>query len=141
MKKMSIRLAALVLPLVVSAVSVAGQELGDNATVILKEGTLTNMRQMVVIKSTPAAAASKVGNCGPDVRWQEAEVVDRSAPAGGRGPVVPPIPTFKTQAAIMIPGVVGFKDFKVGVKVGSWRDGGKCGPGFNTYLAHIIGTE
>ena len=139
MRKMSMRLAALVLPLVVSSVSLAGQGLGDNCTIIVKEGTIKNNNQTIVIKSAPSATVSKVGNCDlGEVRWQDAEVVDRPSPPGGRGAAPKLLPTEKTQVAVIVPGPTGYKEFKVGVTVGSFRDGGKCGPGYELLLAPII---
>ena len=141
MKKMSIRLAALVLPLVVSSVSLAGQQLGDNTTLIVPTGAIQNARQVIVIKGAPSATATKIGSCGDPVKFQDAEVVDRLPPAGGRGPASPQLPTIKTTVAIVVPGVTGYKEFKVGWHMGKLGDKGACGPGYDVKLAHIIAIE
>lgn len=141
MKRMSVWLVALVLPLIASSVSLAGQQLGDNATIILPTGTITNARQVIVITSAPKPAATKIGNCGDDVKFQDADIVDRLPPTSGRGPASPLVPTFKSTVAIAVPGVTGFKEFKVGWKMGKLGDKGACGPGYEVKLAHIIATE
>ena len=142
MKKMSIRLAALVLPLVVSSVSLAGQTIGDNATLLVPVGVVTNARQVLVIKGAPKPTATKVGNCGDDLKFQDADLVDRPDPPGGRGAkIIPPIPTVKTQVAVVIPGVTGFTEMKVGWQMGTLGDKGVCGPGYDIKYSNLIATQ
>lgn len=145
MKKTVILLGALVLSLTWSPTGFAGQQLGDNATIIVPAGAIKNLRQVLVVKGAPKPAATKVGNCGPaEVHLQDADLVDRPAPAGreGRGgQAVPPLPTVQTQVAIVIPGPAGFKELKTGWRLGSYRGGGSCGPGYDVYVAHIIAVE
>lgn len=144
MKRMSILLGALILPLAVWPAGLAGQQLGDNATIIVPAGKITNLRQVLVVKGVPKTAAN-AGNClAGDVRFQDAELVDRAAPAGreGRGSAAPEkIPTISTEVAITYPGAAGFKELKPGWHLGSYRVGGKCGPGYDVYVAHIIAIE
>ena len=144
-KKRSILLGALILLLAVWPAGLAGQQVGDNATIIVPTGKIANLRQVLVVKGPPKAAA-KAGDClDGDVRFQDAELVDREPPPGrgGRGPAEPAakIPTTSTQVAITYPGVTGFKELKTGWHLGSYRAGGKCGPGYDVYLAHIIAIE
>ncbi|MBZ5560402.1 MAG: hypothetical protein LAO77_24365, partial [Acidobacteriia bacterium] len=110
MKKMSIVLGALILPLAVWSAGLAGQQVGDNATIIVPTGKVVNMRQVVVVKGAPKAAI-KVADCADgDVRFQDAEIVDREGPPGrgGRGGAAPEkLPTVAAQVAIIIPGVTG----------------------------------
>ena len=147
MKRTLILLAALVLPFVLPLPDVAGQQLGDNATIIVPAGKVQNMRQVVVVKGAPKTAATKIGTCGSaDVHLQDADIVDREPPPGargGRGEAAPAgtIPTVATDVAIIVPGVAGFKELKPGWRLGSFRPGGKCGPGYDIYLAHIIAIE
>ncbi len=147
MKKTSmlfgIGLLGLGLSLTLLPVSLAGQQLGDNATVIVPAGKITNLRQVLVAKGAPKATATKVGTCGSgEVRFQDAELVDREPPPG-RGAAGPAekIPTVATQVAIIFPGAAGFKELKPGWHLGSYRTGGKCGPGYDVYVAHIIAIE
>ncbi|MBI3491167.1 MAG: hypothetical protein HY047_05190 [Acidobacteria bacterium] len=145
MKKMSILLGALILPLAVWPAGLVAQQLGDNATIIVPAGKITNMRQVLVVKGPPKAAV-KAGDCAAgDVRLQDAELVDREPPPGargGRGSEAPEkIPTLSTTVAIAYPGVAGFKELKPGWHLGSYRPGGKCGPGYDVYVAHIIAIE
>jgi hypothetical protein len=142
MKKMSILLGAFILPLAVGSAGLVGQQLGDNATIIVPAGKITNLRQVLVVKGPPKAAV-KVGDCAAgDVRWQDAEIVDREPPPGRGGSGAPEkIPTVSTTVAITFPGVAGFKEFKPGWHLGSYRPGGKCGPGYDVYVAHIIAIE
>jgi hypothetical protein len=143
MKKMSIVLGAFLLPLVLWPAGLAGQQVGDNATIIVPTGKVVNMRQVVVVKGAPKAAI-KVADCADgDIRLQDAEIVDREGPPGrgGRGGAAPEkLPTVASQVAIIIPGVAGFKELKPGWHLGSFRPGGKCG-GYDIYLAHIIAIE
>ncbi len=144
MKKISIWLGALALPLVLLSAASAGQQLGDNATIIVPAGKITNLRQVLVVKGAPKAAAAKVGDClSGDLRFQDAELVDRDPPPGGRGGrgSTEKIPTVATEVAIIYPGVAGFKELKPGWHLGSYRSGGKCGPGYDVYVAHIIAIE
>jgi hypothetical protein len=143
---MLILLGALILPLALWPAGLAGQQLGDNATIIVPAGKITNMRQVLVVKGAPKATATKVGTCGSgDLHFQDAELVDREAPAGrgGRGSTASSekIPTVATEVAIIYPGAAGFKELKPGWHVGSYRGGGKCGPGYDVYVAHIIAME
>ena len=143
MKKMMILLGALALPVVAGHAALAGQQVGDNATIIVPTGKVTNLRQVVVVKGAPKAAV-KLPDCADgDVRLQDADIVDRESPAGrgGRGGAAPEkLPTVSSQVAIVIPGVAGFKDLKPGWHLGSFRPGGKCA-GYDIYLAHIIAIE
>lgn len=144
MKKTVILLGACVLSITVLPSGLAGQQLGDNATLIVPTGTIKNARQVLVVKSAPKATASKVGDCeSGEVHWQDADLVDRALPPGrdGRGTVAPPLPTVATQVAIIVPGTAGFKEYKVGFHLGKLGDKGKCGPGYDVYLAHIIAIE
>jgi hypothetical protein len=130
---------ALVLPMTVAA----GQQVGDNATIIVPTGKIADLRQVLIVKGTPKPAATDVGNCADGgVHLQDAQLVDREPPAGrgGRG-AKGPLPTVSTEVAIVVPGVTGFKELKPGWHLGSYRPGGKCGPGYDIYLAHIIAID
>jgi hypothetical protein len=144
-KKTSILLGALVVSLTALPAGLAGQQLGDNATIIVPAGKITNLRQVLVVKGPPKAAAAEVGNCvSGSVRFQDAEAVDREEPAGrgGEGSTASRrIPTVATEVAIIYPGAAGFKELKAGWHLGSYRGGGKCGPGYDVYVAHIIAIE
>lgn len=134
-------LSALALSLALLPTGLAAQQLGDNATIIVPAGAIKDLRQVLVIKSAPKPTATKVGNCGSgEVHFQDAEVVDREAPPG-RGQQPPPFPTAATTVAIIFPGVAGFKELKPGWRMGSYRSGGTCGPGYDVYVAHIIAVQ
>lgn len=143
MKNMLILLGTLILSLVAWPTELGGQQLGDNATIVVPTGKITNLRQVVVVKGAPKAA-TKLPDCAEgDVRLQDAEIVDREPPPGrgGRGgTAAEKLPTVAAQVAIIIPGVAGFKELKPGWHLGSFRAGGKCG-GYDIYLAHIIAIE
>lgn len=146
MKRILILLGSLVLPLMLWPGDLAGQQLGDNATIIVPAGTISDLRQALVVKGAPKPTATKVGSCGSgDVHFQDAELVDREPPPGrgGRASTEPAgkLPTVATEVAIIVPGVAGFKELKPGWHLGSYRTGGKCGPGYDVYLAHIIAVE
>ena len=151
MKKTSIPLGmglpALALALTLLPGGVAAQQLGDNATIIVPAGAITNLRQVLVVKGAPKATATKVGDCvSGDVRFQEAQLVDREPPPGrgargSEGSAVEKIPPVATDVAIIFPGAAGFKELKTGWRLGSYRPGGKCGPGYDIYVAHIIAIE
>lgn len=144
MNKTSILLGALVVSLTVLPTGPAAQQLGDTATIIVPTGTIKNSRQVLVVKGAPKPTASKVGNCGTgEVRWQDADLVDRAAPPGreGRGGPGEKFPTVAAQVAVSFPGAAGFKELKPGWRVGSYRDGGKCGPGYDVYVGHIIAID
>jgi len=124
-------LSCVVLGVAVWAVAGTPQQVGDNFTVILPEGKLTNLRKVLVVKA-PKPSLAKVGDCkSGEVRMWEAELVDRE----GKEPPVP------TEVAIIIPGAAGVSELKTGWRIGSWRSGGKCGPGYEAYLAHIIALQ
>lgn len=134
-------LSALALSLALLPSGLVAQQLGDNATIIVPAGTIKDLRQVLVVKGAPKPTATKVGNCGPgEVYFQEADLVDRAAPPG-RGPQPPALPTAATTVAIVFPGAAGFKDFKPGWRVGSYRSGGTCGPGYDVYVAHVIAVQ
>jgi hypothetical protein len=145
MNKTAMLFGTFVLSLSLSPAGLAGQQLGDNATIIVPAGTIKNMRQVLVVKGAPKPAATKVGNCGSgEVHLQDADLVDRPAPAGraGRGGAsVGPFPTVPAQVAVVFPGPAGFKELKTGWRLGSYRGGGSCGPGYDVYVAHIIAIE
>lgn len=143
MKRISVLIGVLLLSLAVWPAAVSSQQVGDNATIIVPAGKLTSVRQVLVVKGPPKAGATKVGTCASgDVHFQEAELVDRAAPpgAGGRGSTTSAekIPDVATEVAIVVPGVAGFKELTPGWHVGSYRSGGKCGPGYDVYVAHIL---
>ncbi|MBI1873463.1 MAG: hypothetical protein HYS05_06175 [Acidobacteria bacterium] len=143
MKRIFVLLGALLLVSAVWPAAVSGQQVGDSATIIVPTGKITNLRQVLIVKGPPKATATKVGNCGSGgVHFQDAELVDRDAPPGrgGRGSAASPekIPTVATEVAVIMPGAAGFKEFKSGWQVGSYRTGGKCGPGYDIYVGHII---
>ncbi|MBI3402199.1 MAG: hypothetical protein HY048_12330 [Acidobacteria bacterium] len=144
MKKMSILLGAAILPLALWPAGLGGQQLGDNATIIVPAGKIVNLRQVLVVKGAPKAA-KKVGDCASgEVRFSDAELVDREPPPGrgGRGGEADQkIPTSATEVAVSYSGVAGFKELKPGWHLGSYRPGGKCGPGYDVYVAHIIAIE
>ncbi len=136
-----IGLSALALSLALLPASPVARQLGDNATIIVPTGTIKDLRQVLVVKGPAKAAATKVGNCATgEVHFQDAELVDRPAPPG-RGQQPPPFPTVATTVAIAYPGPAGFKEFKVGWHVGSYRSGGTCGPGYDVYVAHVIALQ
>jgi hypothetical protein len=146
MKNTPIRLWSLVLLLAFSPAAPAGQQLGDNATIIVPSGAISDLRQVLVVKGPPKPIVSRVGTCASgDVHFQEAELADREPPPGrgGRGSTGPTgkIPTKATEVAIIVPGAVGFRELKPGWHLGSYRAGGKCGPGYDVYVAHIIAIE
>ena len=145
MKKTSILLGALVLSLTLWPAGLTGQQLGDNATIIVPAGTITNLRQVLVVKGAPKATAAKAGNCASgDVHFQDAQLVDREAPPRGSGAGSnPPVAntSVPTEVTVVFPGASGFKELKPGWHLGSWRSGGKCGPGYDVYVAHIIAIE
>ena len=147
MKKISILLGALVFLLALSPGGLAGQQLGDNATIIVPAGKIANLRQVLVVKGGPKTTAMKVGDCASgDVHFQDAQLVDREPPPGARGgrgatASYTPIPAVATEVAIVFPGAAGFKELKPGWHLGSYRGGGKCGPGYDVYVAHIIAIE
>lgn len=144
MKKTVILLGVLVLSLTLLPTRLAAQQLGDNATIIVPTGTIQNTRQVLVVKGAPKPTTTKVGNCGSgEVHWQDADLVDRALPPGreGRGASAAPFPTVAAQVAVIFPGVAGFNELKTGWRLGSYRAGGKCGPGYDVYVAHIIAIE
>jgi hypothetical protein len=137
-------LGALALALTLPPADVAAQQLGDNATIIVPTGPIKDTRQVLVVKGAPKPTATKVGNCGTgEVHWQDADLVDRALPPGqrGRGGPAAPFPTVAAQVAVSFPGTAGFKEFKTGWHLGSYRDGGKCGPGYDVDVAHIIAIQ
>lgn len=134
-------LSALALSLAVLPASLAAQQLGDNATIIVPAGTIKILKQVLVVKGGLKPTATKVGTCGSgEVNFQDADLVDRTAPPG-RGEQPPLLPTVATTVAIVFPGVAGFKEFKTGWRLGSYRSGGTCGPGYDVYVAHVIALQ
>ena len=145
MKRISILFGALALSCTLLPAGLTGQQLGDNATVIVPAGKISNLRQVLVVKGAPKATATLVGNCiSGGVHFQDAQLVDREAPGRGAGAGSnPPVQTtpVATEVTIVFPGASGFKELKPGWHLGSWRSGGKCGPGYDVYVAHIIAIE
>jgi hypothetical protein len=144
MRAISVVFPALALSFTWCVVGVTGQQLGDNATIIVRTGTITNLRQTLVVKSQPKAP-TKVGNCAPgEVRFHDALLEDRAAPTRGEGSAgdsKAATSSVPAEVAITFPGAAGFKELKPGWRLGSWRSGGKCGPGYDVYVAHIIAIE
>ena len=137
-------LGALALALTLPPADVAAQQLGDNATIIVPAGTIKNTRQVLVVKGAPKPTTTKVGNCGSgEVHWQDADLVDRALPPGREGGGGPgeKFPSVAAQVAVSFPGVAGFTELKSGWHLGSYRAGGKCGPGYDVYVAHIIAIQ
>lgn len=126
--------SGLLAAVVASFVSASGsaRQLGDNFTVILPAGKLTNLRQVLVV-TKPKPTTTKVGDCKPgaEVRFFEANLLDRE---GKQAPV-------PTEVAIVYPGASGITELKPGWRLGSWRAGGKCGPGYEAFVAHVIGLQ
>lgn len=125
---LGIGLSALTLSLcLLPAGRAAGQQVGDNFTVIVTADKLTDANSVLVVKS--AKAAKKVGDCAAkEVNFVDGELVSRD---GKAAPVA-------VEAAIIIPGVSEIAELKPGWRVGSFRAGGKCGPGYDAFLAHVI---
>jgi hypothetical protein len=142
MKKISLVCAALALAVAAWPAPSIGQQLGDNATIIVRSGTITNLNQTLVVKGAPKAPTN-VGNCARgEVRFQDALLENREGPSRGAGAskvsATSPVPM---EVTIVFPGAAGFKELKPGWRLGSWRSGGKCGPGYDVYVAHIIAIE
>ena len=136
MKKISILLgmglAALALSLTLWPTGLGAQQVGDNFTVIVPAGKITDLKKVLVVTGKPRAAATKVGDCkSGDVHFSDANLVDRD---GKAGPVA-------TEVTIIIPGASGISELKPDWHLGSWRAGGKCGPGYEVFLVHIIAME
>lgn len=119
-----------------------GQQLGDNATIIVRAGAITNLNQTLVVKGGPKAP-TKVGNCATgEVRFHEALLENRERPSRGSGErPAAAASSVPVEVTIVFPGAAGFKELKPGWRLGSWRSGGKCGPGYDVYVAHIIAIE
>jgi hypothetical protein len=142
MKKISRLCAVLALAAAAWPAASIGQQLGDNATIIVRSGTITNLNQTLVVKGGPKAP-TKVGNCAPgEVRFHDALLENREGPSRASGAskvaATSPVPM---EVTIVFPGAAGFKELKPGWRLGSWRGGGKCGPGYDVYVAHIIAIE
>ena len=132
MNKISILLGTLVLSFTLWPTGLAGQQVGDNFTIIVPAGKVTDLKKLLVVTGKPKAAATKVGNCASGTfHFSDANLVDRD---GKAAPVA-------TEATIIIPGASGISELQPGWKVGSWRDGGRCGPGYEAFLVHIIAME
>jgi len=141
--KTAILICGLVLVVALSLTSLTAQDRGDNFTIIVPPGKLTLHRQIMIVKGAPTAAKN-VGNCGPGTaQFQDVEIIDRDPTPGRTGAEGSPeqTPTVTTQAALIWPGVKGFKEMQTGWRLGSWHDGGKCGPGYEAFVAFIIATE
>lgn len=144
MKNISLRLATLAFVVAACPATARGQQLGDNATIIVRAGTITNLNQTLLVKGAPKAATT-VGNCaGSEVRFQDALLENREGLSRGSGPAsksAPSTAAVPIEVTVVVPGASGFKELKPGWRLGSWRSGGKCGPGYDVYLAHIIAIE
>jgi hypothetical protein len=125
-------LAALALSLTLVPTGLAGQQVGDNFTIIVPAGKITDLKKLLVVTGKPKATATKVGNCAKGaVYFSDANLVDRE---GKAAPVA-------TETTIAFPGAAGFAELKPGWRIGSFRPGGKCGPGYEAFVAHIIAME
>ncbi len=118
------------------------QEVGENLVVLLPAGKLANPGQVLVVTGKPKAA-TKVGTCKPgDFYAQDANVFDRqqqsvSTPAEGKAP---------TPAEVIVidfgyrnqPTQFEGIELAPGTRLGSFGGGGRCGPGYQVYTAHIL---
>lgn len=135
MRKTSILLWAVVLSLTLLPAG-AAQEVGvgDSLTILLPFGALERS-SIVVVTGRPKDAIT-VGNCKTgEYRPQAVEIVDRN----GENP-----PT--TAEVIVID--LGYRndpppsfngiELAPGTRMGSFRGGGECGPGYAGYTAHVL---
>jgi hypothetical protein len=130
MKAIAIWLPVVVL-LTARPTTLAAQQVGDNFTIVVPAGAVTDLKKVLVVTGKPKAPV-KVGTCAPGTfQFWDARLVDRD---GKSAPV-------QTEVALIIPGAAGFKDLRAGWHVGSWREGGRCGPGFEAFLVHIIAID
>lgn len=128
---LGIGLSALGLSLTPLPAGLAAQQVGDNFTIIVPAGKLTDLKNVLVVTGKPKGA-TKVGDCkSGEFRFHDADLVDRGAKAA---PVA-------TEVTILIPGASGISELKPGWRIGSFRPGGKCGPGYEAFVAHIIAME
>ena len=138
MKKISmLRGIGLLVPILsLTLVPAGAQEVGETYTILLPAGSVPNAnRYMVVVKGMTAKAATTVGTCrAGEYRPQEVEIVDRD----GEEP---------TTTADMIVVDLGYRNdpppfngivMTPGTRLGSFRGGGVCGPGYVGVLAHVI---
>lgn len=124
-----IALAGAALLLTAAPADVDAQQVGDNFTIIVPAGAITDLKKVIVVTGKPKASATKVGTCRPgDVRLQDAQLVDRE---GKSAPVT-------TQLAVIFPGASGISELAPGWRIGSFRPGGKCGPGYEAFVAHLV---
>ncbi len=139
MKKTSIllgiRLWAVVLFLTLLPAGAAQQEVsvGDSLTILLPVGALERS-SIVVVTGRPKDAIT-VGNCKTgEFRPQDVEIVDRDGEE-----------TLATTEVIVIdlgyrndPPAFNGIELAPGTRLGSFRGGGECGPGYAGYTAHVL---
>ena len=113
----------------------AAQEVGESFTILLPFGALQSSSQYVVVVTGNSKDAVTVGNCWEgEFRPQDAEIVHRD----GEEATVP------TEVIVID---LGYRndpppfngiELALGTRMGSFRGGGQCGPGYAGYLAHVI---
>ncbi len=127
-------------------------QIGDTATYIVPAGVYTSPTIDLVITG-PAQAPKAVGDCvtkgstitdpglvgaakmPTSVAFYDADIVPRKQI---NNVWLEQAPTGKTTVAMIFPGYMGFTDLKQGWHIGHGRDGGKCGPGYEIFIMHVI---
>lgn len=137
MKKTSILLGMGLLTVALSLTllpAVAAQQAGDSLVILVPTGKLENPNQMVVVTGRPKAAI-KVGTCKTgDFRAQDVNVLDRDGQKIlGTAEVVVIDWGYRNDPAPFT-GI----ELASGTRLGSMRGGGRCGPGYEGYTAHVL---
>ena len=127
----------------------AAQEVGESYTILVPEGELTSNQFMLEVTGS-ATDAIAVGDCfSGQFRPQAVDVVPRARPGGGRGgrggPAAGELPPVTQSQVIVID--LGYRndpppfngiELALGTRFGSFGGGGDCGPGYQSYFAHVI---
>ncbi len=112
----------------------AAQEVGSSLTVLIPAGALGSARRVVVLTGAPKAAIT-VGNCKPgDYRPQDVEIIDRTGETPPTMAQVIVIDFGYRNDPVPFNGI----ELDLGTRLGSFRGGGECGPGYAGYTAHVL---
>lgn len=137
MKKTSIVIGIGLLGAVLSLTllpAAAAQEVGDGLVILVPAGKVQNVNQILVVTGR-AKATTKVGTCKTgDFKAQDVNIVDTDGQK-----------VLGTSEVIVIDygyrnDPVPFKgvELAVGTRLGSGRNAGLCGPGWEAFTQHVL---
>lgn len=131
-----IGLTAVVLSLTLASAGAAQEVIGPGTslTILIPIDALASSRQIVTLSGAPKSAIT-VGDCMPgEFRPQGVQIADAAGDVSATTSEIIVIEYGYRNQPVEFNGLV----LELGTRLGSFRGGGECGPGYAGYVAHVL---